>query len=180
MAKNKSKFQAPIPGMGLTAEPKGRPWLNPPQYSTVEEVVGYYMPMFDREEFHVLLAEQLENGIPATTVTNILVAASVMEGKHTIDVGILVAPVLIEAMITVAENLGVDYKVGNEIDGSAEEDESLELIRRAVKNAKKKRGERVDEEVVQPPMEEMPEEEMMPQDAPPTGLMAPRGEMQNG
>jgi len=64
MAKS-SNFTAPVPGMGLTAEPRGRPWLNPPQYSTVEEAVSYYLPMFERDEFHVLLTEQLENGIPA-------------------------------------------------------------------------------------------------------------------
>ena len=167
MAKS-SNFTAPVPGMGLTAEPRGRPWLNPPQYSTVEEAVSYYLPMFERDEFHVLLTEQLENGIPATTIANILVPASVMEGKHSIDVGILVAPVLIEAMITIADNTGIDYKVGNEPSSEADPDDSLELIRRAIVNTKKGK-----------PAEEAPPAEMMPQEPPKRGLMAPRGEMQD-
>ena len=29
-------FDAPIPGMSLTAELGGRPWQSPPQYATVE------------------------------------------------------------------------------------------------------------------------------------------------
>ena len=33
-------FNAPIPGMSLTTEPKGRPWENPPQYDDVDDVVS--------------------------------------------------------------------------------------------------------------------------------------------
>ena len=167
--KNKSPFQAAIPGMGLTAEPKGRPWLNPPQYATVEDAIAMYMPMFERTEFKVMLLEQLENGVPITVISNIFVTSAVMEGKHTIDVGILIAPVLIEAMITIAENAGIDYVVGNEEGRYEDEDETLELVRRAIKN-KNSKSKVAEEE----PVEEMPEEE---EAMPSKGLMSPRGGM---
>ena len=168
--KNKSPFQAAVPGMGLTAEPKGRPWFNPPQYATVEDAIAMYMPMFEKTEFKVMLLEQLENGVPMTVISNIFVTSAVMEGKHTIDVGILIAPVLIEAMITIAENAGIEYVVGNEEDRYKDEDDTLELVRRAIKNKNGKSEETAEEE----PVEEMPEkEETMPS----KGLMSPRGGM---
>lgn len=173
--KKTSPFEAAVPGMGLTAEPRGRPWSNPPQYSTVEDAVSFYMPMFEREEFQVLLIEQLENQIPMTAIANIFVTASVMEGKHSIDVGILVAPVLIEAMITIAENAGVDYVVGNESERYKDEDESLELIKRALDGI----DDDGEPEMQQEQQQQQEEEPVMAEEAMPqrSGLMAPRGEM---
>lgn len=173
--KNKSAFEAAVPGMGLTAEPKGRPWLNPPQYATVEDAIAMYMPMFERTEFKVMLLEQLENGVPMTVISNIFVTSAVMEGKHTIDVGILIAPVLIEAMITIAENAEIDYVVGNESDRYEDEDDTLELVRRAIKNKNKKKGVEVEE-----PAEEAPADDEMTvveEAMPSKGLMSPRGGM---
>ena len=158
--------------MGLTAEPKGRPWFNPPQHATVEDAIAMYMPMFDSTEFKVLLLEQLENGVPMTVISNIFITSAVMEGKHTIDVGTLIAPVLIEAMITIAENEGIDYVVGNEEGRYKDEDDTLELVRRAIKNKNKKSKDSKEEA----PVEVTPNNEEE-ETAPPRGLMSPRGGM---
>ena len=45
MAQNPRAFDAPIPGMSLTAPPKGRPWRKPYQFSTVDEAVELYTDM---------------------------------------------------------------------------------------------------------------------------------------
>lgn len=196
--KKNSNFSAPIPGQSLTIEPRSRPWQNPPQYSTVDEVVALYMPMLGSEEFQILLLEQLENEIPITAITNILVTASVMEGKHSIDVGVLVAPVLIEAMITIAEKYDTSYVIGTEKERYEEDgDDSLELIRRAIEKKRETRGEEKDEQPSEMPSEQQQQQQVdeemtseegpmaMQQDAPmPTpppaqqqqaGLMSPRG-----
>jgi hypothetical protein len=105
-------FDAPIPGMSLTAELGGRPWQNPSQYTTVDEAIEYYLDRMSSDEFNQQLVEIMEAGIPLTTLANTIQMASVMDGKHNIDVGMLVIPVLIEMMRLVGDSAGIDYNVG--------------------------------------------------------------------
>ena len=57
----------------------------------------------------------MESGVPITTIANSLQMASVMEGKHSIDVGILVLPVLMETMAYMGDVAGIEYKMGTEL-----------------------------------------------------------------
>jgi hypothetical protein len=47
-----------------------------------------------------------------------------MEGRHSVDVGILVMPVLIEMMKLIAKNEGIDYVTGMERDAKTETKDS--------------------------------------------------------
>ena len=88
-------IDSPIPGMGMTAPLGGRPWQQPPQLATVEDAIEYYMPKLSDRDFVPELLTVIELGVPLTTLANTMQLASVMEGKHSIDVGILVIPVLV-------------------------------------------------------------------------------------
>lgn len=103
-----------IPGISMTAPPKGRPWKRPPQFNTVEEVVPMYISALTSAEFIDMFLDSIEQGIPVTTLVDIMLQAAVMEGKHTIDVSILVAPIVMEAFLMLAEKSGVDYVSGLE------------------------------------------------------------------
>ena len=89
-------FDAPIPGMAMTAEVGARPWQVPPQHTTLEEVLDYYIPRLSSKIFRRQLFDVLEMGVPVTTVANTLQLAGVMEGKHSVDTGLLALPVLME------------------------------------------------------------------------------------
>ena len=106
-------IDAPIPGQSLTAELGNRPWQKPPQYNTVEEALEYYIPRLTDPDMLDDLFDVMETGIPLTTIANALQSAGVMEGKHTIDVGILVMPVLIETMAYLAEESDIEYTMGS-------------------------------------------------------------------
>ena len=112
MIEREVQIEAPIPGQSLTAPMNGRPWLKPPQYNTVEEALDYYTTKIMDREFIPELLNIIELGIPLTTIANSFQLASVMEGKHSVDVGILVIPVLVELMMTVAEANEVEYESG--------------------------------------------------------------------
>ncbi len=56
-------FNAPIAGQGMTAELGGRPWQSPPQYTTVEEAIQFYIPRMNDEEFTDSLVEALDLGV---------------------------------------------------------------------------------------------------------------------
>ena len=105
-------FNRPIPGEGLTHELGARPWQNPPQFSSVDETVSYYLSRIGQDEVAKGLINVIELGVPLTVLANTIQLSGVMEGKHSVDVGILIMPALIEAMSLIADSAGVKYDTG--------------------------------------------------------------------
>lgn len=112
MLSKEPTFDAPIPGQSLVAELGSRPWQTPPQYTTVDEAVEYYMSRMTSEEFMMEAVDVLESGVPVATLANTIQLSSVMEGKHTLDIGILVAPLLMELLMMLADSAGIEYVTG--------------------------------------------------------------------
>jgi len=109
-------FDAPIPGMSLPHELGARPWQNPPQYNTIEEALDYYIPRLQSDEVSEQLLDVMEMGIPVTVIANTMQLAGVMEGKHTIDVGMLLLPVLVELIMLIGDSAKIKYTSGLEKD----------------------------------------------------------------
>lgn len=154
-------FDAPIPGMGMTKELGSRPWQSPPQHTTVEDAIEYYIPKLNEEVFADSLLDVLELGVPITTIANTLQMGGVMEGIHSVDVGILVIPVLMESIVYLAEEAGVDYELGT--DSLKDSDRvSPSSIALAFKNAQGESDETQDmlDSNEAPMMESMPEPEV--------------------
>ena len=105
------KFNAPIPGESLTHELGARPWQKPAQHSDINEVINYYTSRMDSDEFSMMLADVMEMGVPLTTLANTIQMSGVMEGKHSIDTGILAMPVIIENMMAIGDALGIKYRL---------------------------------------------------------------------
>jgi len=157
-------IDAPIAGQSLTAELGSRPWQQPPQYTTVEEALDYYIPRILEPTLQDDLMNVIELGIPLTTIADTLQTGGAMEGKHTLDVGLLIIPVLIETLAYLAEEQGIDYVMGTDI----EEDDkpSSSAVALAIKKIKAKSNE---------PVEEEPEEQIeMELEEPSGGLMSRR------
>ena len=114
-------FNAPIPGQSLTAELGSRPWQKPPQLTTVEEVINYYSDKFLEPKVSSDLVTMMSDDIPITVIVDSTMLANVMEGKHTIDVGMLVAPFLVEMCSFLGDEAGIKYTTGLE----EEEDNSV-------------------------------------------------------
>lgn len=164
------RFDAPIPGMGMTHELGARPWQNPPLYTTVEEALDYYIPRMASTEFSSQLLDIMATGIPLTTLANTVQMAGVMDGKHSADVGILILPVLIEMMRFLGDSADVDYVTGLDEDTSRPR---ATLVNKAISELRK---EETKEDAIEEPMPneqtELPLEE--PPVEEPTGLMARR------
>tara|TARA_R110001632_G_scaffold24236_1_gene67800 strand:- start:55 stop:564 length:510 start_codon:yes stop_codon:yes gene_type:complete len=164
---NQPSFDAPIPGQSLTAELGGRPWQTPPQYTTVDEAIDYYMERMSSEEFMVQLADILEAGTPVTVLANTIQMASVMDGKHTVDVGMLVLPMLMEMIMMVGDSAGIEYDDGMKDSNKPKTRDSL--IAKVISKYEKELG-NVDL-TDRPDEEEQDTEEVMEE---PKGLMARR------
>ena len=158
-------FDYPIPGEGMTAELGSRPWQNPPQYASVEQALEFYIPKLVSEELYDGILDSMELGIPLTTMADSMQSAAVMQGLHTVDVGILAMPVLIEMLAYIGDEAGIEYNLG--MDKPIDEDKiSSTKIALAMKKMREKLPEALEEREEQPEMEET-----MPEPAP-TGLMA--------
>jgi hypothetical protein len=158
-------FDYPIPGEGMTAELGSRPWQNPPQYATVEQALEFYIPKLVSEELYDGILDSMELGIPLTTMADSMQSAAVMQGLHTVDVGILAMPVLIEMLAYIGDEAGIEYNLG--MDKPIDEDKiSSTKIALAMKKMREKLPEALEEREKEPEMEEP-----MPEPAP-TGLMA--------
>lgn len=158
-------MDAPIPGQSLTAPLGDRPWQNPPQYSTAEQAIQYYIPRLTSDRMAGRLMDMLEMGVPVDTVVDTIQLGGVMEGVHSVDVGMIISPVLGEAIEQMAKAAGVKHKVmGEDVDAEAPDDSQIAV---ALMDAAKSRGESLSEEPVEIQEEVMEEPE-------PKGLMARR------
>lgn len=160
---NQPSFDAPIPGQSLTMELGSRPWQNPSRFTNVDDTIDYYMERMSSEEFMVQLAEVLESGVPVTSIANSIQLSSVMEGIHTVDVGMLVLPMIMEMLMMIGDSAGVKYDKGLENPNKPILRDST--IAKAVAEYESKIE---DKDVV----EETKDEEI--EDEEPTGLMARR------
>jgi len=171
MAEAKALFSAPIPGQALSAELGSRPWQQPARYSNPEDALEFYAEKITDPSINDSLLDALEMGTPVSSIAEILVQGAAMEGKHTIDVSILILPVIMELIAYVADEAEIEYNMGFEV--KVDEDVVPESkIALTINKIKNKVPEFKDEEPMETP-------EVQPEESPqPTGLMArPKGEM---
>lgn len=129
----------PIPGMSLTAEPGNRPWEQSPQFVELDDVVGYYVERLTEEEAVDKLLEAMRQDAPLVDIANTLIKAGMMKGIHSIDVGFLTVPILVELMQTIGDMNGVGYVVESEDYMKAtevDEDTAKEVLASAVEEVK--------------------------------------------
>ena len=162
--KERSMFDAPVPGQSLTKTPGQYPWDKPARFNTTEESLEYYMDKFDDDANGAQLLSLLDAGIPVATLVDSLLLAGFSEGLYTPDVAVVLGEDLGMFMMYLADQAGVEYKVTDE-DGVDEVQQALEKIT----SFKDKKME-FDKYNMQGDEPEMPMESM---DTPaPTGLMA--------
>ena len=164
--RNEPLFDAPIPGMSLTHELGARPWQNPPQYATVDDAVEFYLSRMATDEINDQIVDVLEMGVPVASLANTMQMANVMEGKHSVDVGILVMPVLMEMMMMIGDSAGVEYETG--LDNPEKIKTRPSLVAKLKQKLQDEKDEK-EEEPVEPETEEQDDEKEEPK-----GLMARR------
>lgn len=104
-------LDAPIPGESLTTNPKGFPWERPPEISDPEEAIETHLEKLSDPDNVEPLLMALEGGMMTLEgVTRVVVRNAVANGIHSIDVGLVIAPVIHEFIKKTADKVGVEYK----------------------------------------------------------------------
>lgn len=155
-------FIKPVPpGIALTDNPRSTPWNTPPKLVKVEDVAQRYIDALSMPNTINGALDVLESGIPIAALANAMMLTGVSGNVHTIDAGILVTPVIIEMLVTLAEMHNIEYTVF-EKDPDADNIPDR-VIKKAMMKAQEKPAEVVEEEPV----------------AVSAGLMARKNKMEN-
>lgn len=115
-------FSGPVPGESLTREPGNAPWEQPPHYDKVEHVAAFYIEKFEDDKKLEDLLDLLDKGMPVDHLVSSMLMYGEMEGEHTVDASMLVAPLIHEYIIFLAKSAGISY---TEFQGEGEEEDPL-------------------------------------------------------
>lgn len=155
-------FIKPVPpGISFTDNPRSTPWNTPPKLVKVQDIAQRYIDSLSQPNTINSMLDVLETGVPIAALANAMMLTGVASNVHTIDAGILVTPVIVEMLVTLAEIHGVEYQVF-EKDPDAD-NIPARVIREALRKAKETPAEVVEE----------PSEPML------SGLMARKNKMEN-
>ena len=179
-------FSTAIPGQSLTSEPKNSKWENPPRMVDPEEALLWHLEKLQAEKSTEAAAGMMALGIDILTLTEGVLRAAVAEGQHSIDVSLIIAPVIHEYIKGIGDAAGINYKEG--FDNEDQEELDLEQVNVSLRKkeameilADIKGGEDIDlsgledSESDEDMSEEKPQVEMPePQEEKPMGLMSRR------
>jgi len=139
-----AEFAGPIPGASLTTEIGNRPWENPPKETDLDVVINKYIKRLQSREIVEPILDAIRFGTSITTLVESVIETAVMEGEHTIDVGILASPVIVEYLKQASEVANIDYKLSD------------------IDVRKEREGKRVDSRLLEEVLEEIEQEEGSP------------------
>lgn len=101
-----------FPGQSLTAEPKNAPYENAPEMVDPEEAVMWHMERLAEPKRMNHVLDALELGMDVVSLTEGLLRGAVLDGRHSIDVSLIIAPVIHELINSSAKAAGIDYEEG--------------------------------------------------------------------
>jgi len=169
-----------IPGQSLTAEPKNAPYENPPEMNTPEDAVRWHLDRLTEDDRFGSLLDAMELGLDVVTITEGLLRGAVMEGRHNVDISLIIAPVIHEFIKTSAEETDIDFEEG--IPDDTEDNEQVKY-RINARKAKKMIAEYESEDgepIVEEEEEEATEETTEEDPAQPAGLMSRMSKLEGG
>lgn len=183
-------FDKPIPGQSLTTEPKNVPWEQPPQMAEVDDVARYYIERIADDEVIDDMAAMVQTGVPLAPLVESIYLTGVAKGLHTLDAGLLVAPMIHAFLKAAITDLGIEVKdtaidpvkrqeekemqrfyalassyLQRNINDSNQADPGMQMIQEMVEEGQEETSGMEEPNEVEGPEEEMQEEK-------PMGLMA--------
>ena len=104
----------PIPGQSLTAEPKSQPFERPPEIVDPIEAIDAHIDNLSNKDAVEDLIYFAEFGVDLVTLVQGILRSAVMEGIHSVDLSLIIAPVLHEHIKGILDASGVEYEEGFE------------------------------------------------------------------
>tara|TARA_R110002020_G_scaffold222546_3_gene431400 strand:+ start:278 stop:784 length:507 start_codon:yes stop_codon:yes gene_type:complete len=100
-------FDAPVPGQSLTDSPGNYPWEHSPKHTNINEAAENMFRALTEEDSAMNLLAMLKTGVPVEAITRTLIFTGFVEGKFNPDLGILLAPIVMNMIISIAKRAGL-------------------------------------------------------------------------
>jgi hypothetical protein len=104
------KFDAPIPGQSLTNEPRKYPWERPPETSDPDVAISHHLTRIGSPELLNSILDGVGQGMPVAMITDLILTGAVAKGIHSIDISMMIAPVLQDYIVNLLEEEDVEFK----------------------------------------------------------------------
>jgi predicted transcriptional regulator len=121
---------APIPGQSLTDEPNNFAWERPPEISDPDEAVVFHLDRLSEKPIVDSVLHLLQMGFPVDVLTRSILTGAVGSGMHSIDVSLLISPVIEEEIAYMGTTAGINFKdtFGNDTDDEIQEKKLKDVI----------------------------------------------------
>tara|TARA_R110000764_G_scaffold198076_1_gene283327 strand:- start:52 stop:633 length:582 start_codon:yes stop_codon:yes gene_type:complete len=166
-------LNGPIPGQSLTDEPSGFAWERPPETADPNVAIKMHLDKFSDDAFLDSALYLMQLGIPISTLTSTALTVAQGNGIHSVDVSLLIAPVIHKQFKVLADSAGIEYEEympQDDPDGEMEREERLkDLLASKLADKATKGKEKISQTMaaIGSPAEEELEDKMAEQEAAP-------------
>ena len=124
------KFEGPVPGQSLTANPdEPQSWEQPPEHTTLNAALNSLFEMMTEEETYINIVSALGQGMPVTGMTQMLLQDGFQKGAWNPDLMMQLIEPTMYMIMSMAEKAGVKYRVDEEDNPEAEDASEEEVAR---------------------------------------------------
>jgi hypothetical protein len=104
------QFDAPIPGQSLTNEPRKHPWERPPETNDPDVAITHHLTRIGSPELLDNILDGVGQGMPVAMITDLMLTGAVAKGIHSIDISMMIAPVVHDYIVNLLEEEDVEFK----------------------------------------------------------------------
>ena len=109
----------PIPGENFTSDTRNYPWHRPPEITGVDEAIEYLgNKILTKKKVRNGLIVMMDMGTPIASITETMILQGVMNGKWTMDIGLLIAGPIARLLEMMAKDSKIEYDMGIDEDES--------------------------------------------------------------
>ena len=171
-----TQFDRPVPGSSLTTPPKAQAYERPPEITNPKEALERHLDNLDNRDAIEDILFFTQSGMDVKSLNEGLLRSAVATGLHSIDVSLIIAPLLHEYIVGRLDALGADYDEGIDNIKARENlrfNRNLSIAKRFTDNIKPNREpiDEMDLEKTDTPTELMETVEETPPPAKEMGLM---------
>ena len=159
-----AQFDYPVPGQSLTTTPRNASYERPPQITEPQEALKAHIDNLSKKESVEDIKYYVEMGLDVKSIVEALLRSAVAEGIHSIDISLIIAPLLHQIIVTLLDKMGIEYDEGSNVETDPDiiDESTMAIVKQKVKA-------RMGEPVKEKPVMKEPE---MEEEKPTGGLMA--------
>lgn len=108
---NADKFDLPVPGQSLTAEPGAAAYETPPEFTKMEDATDYLFNNLMAKPAQKKALQAMNEGVPVSLLAEPILLHGVQEGKWSMDMALMLMPTFSVMLYGLGKKAGVNVKM---------------------------------------------------------------------